>query len=108
MTLPEFARSTTFRSTAAVTVLFGVFTAALFGFVYWKTDRYLTTRTDGLIAAQMKALSALSPERLLAAIEERPLQDPRRVQFAGLFGSDGHRIAGNMETLPPYFSIDGS
>jgi signal transduction histidine kinase len=26
--------------------------------------------------------------------------DPRRVRIAGLFGADGHRIAGNMESLP--------
>jgi signal transduction histidine kinase len=26
--------------------------------------------------------------------------DPRRVRIAGLFGADGHRIAGNLESLP--------
>ena len=33
-------------------------------------------------------------------------QDSRGVQFAGLFGADGRRIAGNMEQLPPGLEID--
>ena len=41
-----------------------------------------------------------APERRLAMIEDRLRQDPRRIRVAGLFGADGRRIAGNIESLP--------
>jgi signal transduction histidine kinase len=34
-------------------------------------------------------------------------QDPRMVQFAGLFSPDGRRIAGNLQAVPPALRIDG-
>jgi signal transduction histidine kinase len=33
-------------------------------------------------------------------------KDPRRIKIAGLFGADGHRIAGNMESLPSGLARD--
>ena len=33
-------------------------------------------------------------------------EDPRRVKLAGLFGADGHRIAGNLAELPHRLEID--
>jgi len=108
MDLPEFMRSTTFRWAILVAGMFAVFVVALFGFIYWKTDRYLTTRSDHVIISQMEVFTTLSPERRLDAINERLKQDPRRVQLVGLFGSDGRRIAGNMESLPADLKADNT
>jgi signal transduction histidine kinase len=33
-------------------------------------------------------------------------KDPQRIKIAGLFGADGHRIAGNLEGLPPGLAPD--
>lgn len=108
MNLPEFIRSTTFRWAILVTGVFAVFIIALFGFIYWKTGRYLTTRSDHVIISQMDVFTTLSPERRLDAINERLKQDPRRVQLVGLFSPDGRSIAGNMESLPTDLKADGA
>jgi len=101
MQLPEFTRLTTLRWTFLVAGIFAAFIVALLGFVYLKTEDDLTTRSDRVIASQMGVFADLSPERRLDAIDEHLKQDPGRVQLAGLFGPNGRRIAGNLESLPP-------
>ena len=98
--LPDFARTTTFRSTLAIAGAFVLCTLVLFGFVYWQAAAYMTSSFDALITGELHIIAAESPERRLAHINERLDNDPRRVRIAGLFGADGHRIAGNMERLP--------
>src|SRR6267143_2443079 len=106
MQLPEFMRSTTLRWTFLVAGIFAAFIVALLGFVYLKTESDLTTRSDRVIASQMSVFANLSPERRLDAINDHLRQDPGRVQLAGLFGSNGRRIAGNLESLPPTVKAD--
>jgi signal transduction histidine kinase len=98
--LPDFARTTTFRSTLAIAGAFVLCTLVLFGFVYWQTAAYMTSSFDALITGELHIIAAEPPERRLAHINERLDNDPRRVRIAGLFGADGHRIAGNLESLP--------
>jgi signal transduction histidine kinase len=98
--LPDFARTTTFRSTLAIAGAFVLCTLVLFGFVYWQTAAYMTSSFDALITGELHIIAGESPERRLAHINERLDNDPRRVRIAGLFGADGHRIAGNFESLP--------
>src|SRR6266436_3038299 len=100
MQLPEFMRSSTLRWTFLVAGTFAAFILALLGFIYLETERDLTTRSDRVIASQMRVFATLSPERRLDAINEHLKQDPSRVQLAGLFSSNGRRIAGNLESLP--------
>src|SRR5207245_838589 len=99
--LPDFARTTTFRWTLAFAGAFVLCTLLLFGFVYWQTAAYMTSRLDGLLTQELSVIAAAAPERRLAQIEDRLRQDPRRIRIAGLFGANGHRIAGNLESLPP-------
>jgi signal transduction histidine kinase len=73
---------------------------ALFGFTYWQTASYLTARSDQMIMTQVNAISSLPEQRRLEAIEEHLRQDSRGVQFAGLFDTDGKRVAGNIASLP--------
>jgi signal transduction histidine kinase len=54
----------------------------------------------------LDGIAALPPERRLEAIDERLRQDPRGVQLAAVFAADGHRISGNLESLPPDLRID--
>jgi signal transduction histidine kinase len=106
MQLPEFTRSTTLRWTVLVAAIFTAFIVAMLGFVYLKTEHDLTRRSDRIIASQLDLFVHLSPERRLEAIDEQLKQDPGRVRLAGLFDSNRHRIAGNLETLPPDLKTD--
>jgi signal transduction histidine kinase len=88
--------------------IFATFIVALLGFVYLKSQDDLTMRSDRVIASQMGVFADLSPERRLDALDEHLKQDPGRVQLAGLFGPNGRRIAGNLESPPPDLTIDNA
>jgi signal transduction histidine kinase len=108
MQLPEFTRSTTLRWSFLGAGILAAFVVGLLGFVYLKTESDLTIRSDRVISSQIGVLVGLAPERRLDAISEHLKQDPGRVQLAGLFGRDGRRIAGNLESLPPDLKTDNT
>ncbi|WP_349543189.1 ATP-binding protein [Bradyrhizobium sp. ARR65] len=103
----RFIRSNTFRWASAVAGVFAAFILLLFGFIYLRIDDYLVVRTDRMIGNQVTVLAALPPERRINAIEDHLAEDSRGVQFAGLFDSDGHRLAGNLARLPE-LKLDGT
>src|SRR6266478_6538406 len=102
--LPDFARTTTFRWTLAVAGAFVLCTLLLFGFVYWQTAAYMTSKIDVLLTEELRVFAANTSGQRLAEIQDRLRKDPDRIKIAGLFGADGHRIAGNLESLPPGLS----
>jgi signal transduction histidine kinase len=108
MRQPQFLHSSTFHWALAVAGVFAVFVIALFGFIYWKTDDYLVARSDGTVAGQLNFIASLPNERQLEAINQNLKQDARGVQYAGLFGADGRKIAGNLEQPPPGLKINDS
>jgi len=101
MTQLLFMRSKTFRWALVVAGVLAVFVISLFGFIYWKTDDYLVARSDKMIASQLNFISGLTGGRQLDAIDQHLKQDSRGVQYAGLFGADGRRLAGDLEEFPP-------
>jgi signal transduction histidine kinase len=98
--LPDFARTSTFRWTLAVAGTFVLYTLVLFGFVYWQTTAYMISETDLLLTEELRVFADNTPEQRLTEIDDRLRKDPRRVKVAGMFAADGHRIAGNIESLP--------
>jgi signal transduction histidine kinase len=88
--------------------VFAVFVIVLFGFIYWQTDRYLVARSDGVITSELNFIADLPSGRQLDAIDQHLHQDPRNVQYAGLFGADGSRITGNLERFPSELKMSGS
>jgi signal transduction histidine kinase len=104
--LPDFARTTTFRSTLIVAGAFILCTVLLFGFVYWQTVVYLMTKNDLLITQELRVFVANTPAQRLQEIDDRLRKDPERIKVAGLFGNDGHRVAGNIESLPTGIAPD--
>jgi signal transduction histidine kinase len=98
--LPDFARTTTFRWTLAVAGAFVFGTLVLFGFVYWQTATYMRSSIDRLLTGEVGLIAPDTPQRRLELIVNRLRDDPRHIRIAGLFGADGHRIAGNLESLP--------
>ncbi|MBO0712473.1 MAG: HAMP domain-containing protein [Acetobacteraceae bacterium] len=107
MRLTDFTRTTTFRGAVAVAGMFAVYMLLLFAAIYWQTGRYLTARSDAVVELQAQVFAAGTSEERLIAIDQLLRQDPRGVQHAGLFASDGRRIAGNLERVPPELTIDG-
>jgi signal transduction histidine kinase len=104
--LPDFARTTTFRSTLIVAGTFFLCTVLLFGFVYWQTVVYLMDKYDLLLAQELRVFVANTPQQRLDEIDDRLRKDPERIKVAGLFGNDGHRISGNIESLPAGIAPD--
>jgi signal transduction histidine kinase len=105
--LPDFIRTTTFRSTAAVAGMFAVYIAILFAIVYWRTERYLMARSDEVITMRVSELASTENRHRLDAISDFLKQDPRMVQYAGLFAADLRPIAGNLHYLPSDLKVDG-
>jgi signal transduction histidine kinase len=105
--LPELTRTTTFRWTLVVGGIYALSIVLLFGVVYWRTEQYLTTRSDDVVTRQAETLAAAVPEKRLDAIDWLLEQDPRRVQHAGLFAADGQRIAGNLARVPADLQVNG-
>jgi signal transduction histidine kinase len=108
MSLPNFVHTTIFRWALAAAGAFAIFIIALFGFIYWRTDRYLIERSDRVIAQQLSVVSALPAERMADAMDYQLKEDPRGVQFAGLFRSDGSRAAGNLDGPPTNLRLDAT
>lgn len=100
MRLPEFIRTTTFRWTLVVSGAFAFCILLMFGLVYWQTATYMTARVDGTLARDADAMAHDASDRWHEVIDERLRQDPRRIRLAALFGVDGARITGNLESLP--------
>src|SRR6476659_5312860 len=108
MRQPQFIRSNTFHWALAVAGVFAVFIIVLFGFIYWQADQYLIARSDRMITSQLNVVAGLPNERRLDWINEHLEQDSRGVQYAGLFGADGRKIAGNLERFPPELAMNDS
>jgi signal transduction histidine kinase len=96
----EFFRTTSFRWAMAFATVFAVSMCLLSGFIYWQTVRYFTRRVDTEMRGYAQA-PALYPH-----LEPNdPLQrffshDPQQVKIGGLFDAAGHRLAGNLATVP--------
>jgi signal transduction histidine kinase len=100
--------ATTLRWTLVVATIFATLIVAMLGFIYSKTKHDLTARSERILASQVSVFAQLSSERRLDAIDEHLKQDPGRIRLAGLFSSNGRRIAGNLESLPPDLRTDNA
>jgi signal transduction histidine kinase len=103
--LPDFVRTTTFRWTS---IAFAVCILLFSAFVYWEAAAYMLARMDAAISEESLAIASDTPDRRLNAIEDRLSEDPRRIKLAGLFDADGHRIAGNLESVPPGLTVNAT
>jgi signal transduction histidine kinase len=104
--LPDFARTTTFRWTLAIAGAFVLGALVLFGFVYWQTAAYMTSSYDRLLTSEVSSIAPDAPTHQVERVVNRLRDDPRRVRIAGLFAADGHRLVGNLESLPAGLTPD--
>ena len=103
--LPDFLRTTTFRWTS---IAFAACILLFSAFVYLEAAAYMLARMDAAITEESFVIAADTPDRQLNAIDDRRSEDPRRIKLAGLFGADGHRIAGNLESVPQGLPVNAT
>jgi signal transduction histidine kinase len=103
--LPVFVRTTTFRWTS---IAFAAGILLFSAIVYWEAAAYMLAGIDAAIAEESLVIASDTPDGQLNAIEDRLSEDPRRIKLAGLFGAGGHRIAGNLESLPDRLAVDAT
>lgn len=108
MRLPEFARTTTFRWTVAISGAFTLCVILMFVFVLGEEYSYLSSDVDRLNSENARLVTAETKENRVRRLNEYLQNDPRRVKLGGLFDSDGNRIAGNIENLPATLQTDSS
>ncbi|HTE76707.1 MAG TPA: ATP-binding protein [Xanthobacteraceae bacterium] len=106
--LPEFARTTTFRWTLAISGAFTLCVILMFVFVLGEEYSYLSSDVDRLNSENARLVTAETKENRVRRLNEYLQNDPRRVKLGGLFDSDGNRIAGNIENLPATLQTDSS
>jgi signal transduction histidine kinase len=104
--LPEFTRTTTFRWTLAISGAFVLCTFLMFGFVLAQAYSFTRSDADSLNSENIALITAEDPGARVSRLDEYLQNDPRRLKLGGLFDSDGHRIAGNIENLPPDLQRD--
>jgi signal transduction histidine kinase len=103
--LPDFVRTTVFRW---ISIAFAVCILLFSAIVYWEAAAHMRARMDAAITEESLVIAADTPSRQLNAIEDRLSEDPRRIKLTGLFDADGHRIAGNLESLPPGLMVNAT
>ena len=106
MRLPEFVRTTTFRWTIAISGAFALCAFLMFGFVLAQTYSYALSDADSLNSENVRLIAAEDADARVRRLNEYLQNDPRREKLGELFDSDGHRIAGNIENLPPDLQPD--
>jgi signal transduction histidine kinase len=103
--LPDFVRTTVFRW---ISIAFAVCILLFSAIVYWEAAAHMRARMDAAITEESLVIAADTPSRQLNAIEDRLSEDPRRIKLTGLFDADRHRIAGNLESLPPELMVNAT
>lgn len=101
MHLSNFLRTTSFRLALLFSLLFGVASLTLFGFLYVQTSGYLVSRVDGWLEREQQAFAALSPDGFMARLATRTVADPNLERPFVLFDPAGRRVIGSELELPP-------
>ena len=79
----------------------------MFGFILAQAYSYMTADVDALISGVANAIASNEPQQQrILGLDQYLRADPRHVKLGGLFAADGHRIAGNIETLPAMLHRD--
>jgi methyl-accepting chemotaxis protein len=104
--LPEFTRTTTFRWSLAISGAFAFCAFLMFGFVLAQAYSYTRSDADTLNGENIALIAAGDRSARVSRLNEYLQNDQRRLKLGALFDSDGHRIAGNIESLPPDLQRD--
>ncbi|CAM3524837.1 ATP-binding protein [Paracidovorax anthurii] len=99
--LSDTLRTSHFRTATYFLAVFALSSAALLGYVYWKTSFYLAHEVDLELQTKAQRWSQLPPEVLLREVEGQLRRDPSRREPAMLIGAGGERVAGAFDLAEP-------
>ena len=104
MLLSKTLRSSTFRLAILYVSLFGVSVAALFGYVYWSTTRYVKQRYDTMVVVDRRELldtfARGGREGLIRELRSHQADTPADGDVYMLADADYAPIAGNLKDWP--------
>jgi signal transduction histidine kinase len=100
VSLIELFATTTFRLALAFAGFFAGASLLLFAFIYLNTAIFETRRIDQLIATDAQILASEPNDVMMQVVATRVTNDFHRVTYAGLFDATGHRLAGNLASIP--------
>ena len=92
-------RSTAFRWALGIALWSTLLSLLLFAFVYWQTATFMQDELAQVLRHEAR-YAAREPARAAARIETWISEDLHSVHFAGLFGADGGKLAGNLDARP--------
>lgn len=100
---PKILKTSTFRLAAIYLLVFAVSVGAILAYVFWNTAGLLERQTDATIRAEVQALAdqyrILGLRGIVETIQRRSAERGGGVYL--LADSDGKRVAGNLEAVPP-------
>ncbi len=104
--MPDLFRSTGFRWALGIAAWTTVMALTMFAFVYWQTADFMREELAETLRLEVRAAAA-QPAAALERVETWIAMDRHATHYAGLFGPDGTRRAGNLVALPAALPRDG-
>ncbi|TXN22440.1 ATP-binding protein [Methylobacterium sp. WL9] len=105
--MPDVLQRTAVRWTLAIALWSTLLSLGLFGFVYWRTAAFMQAELAHALRHELGYASS-EPNAAAGRIETWLGEDLHSVRFAGLFDTDGQRLAGNLDTAPADLPDDGA
>ncbi|GJE13712.1 Adaptive-response sensory-kinase SasA [Methylobacterium longum] len=104
--MPRLILSFAFRWALGIAVWSTLLSLLLFAFVYWQTAAFMQNELAQVLRHEAR-YAAREPAKAVNRIETWISEDLHSVHFAGLFGADGTRLAGNLDARPADLPLDG-
>ena len=104
--MSRLVRSFAFRWALGIALWSTLLSLLLFAFVYWQTAAFMQDELAEVLRHEAR-YAAGDSAKAAARIETWVSEDLHSVHFAGLFGTDGRKLAGNLDVRPPELPLDG-
>jgi signal transduction histidine kinase len=104
--MSRLTRSFAFRWALGIALWSTLLSLVLFAFVYWQTAAFMQDELNQVLRHEVR-YAARDPGQAANRIETWISEDLHSVHFAGLFGSDGGTLAGNLAARPAALRLDG-
>ncbi|GJE55123.1 sensor histidine kinase [Methylobacterium thuringiense] len=104
--MSRLTRSFAFRWALGIALWSTLLSLMLFAFVYWQTAAFMQDELNQVLRHEVR-YAARDPGQAANRIETWISEDLHSVHFAGLFGPDGKKLAGNLDARPANLSLDG-
>jgi signal transduction histidine kinase len=92
--------TTTFRWLCAYAAIFSLCFVALLGFIEYSVGAAMEREADSGIRWQMRYFDSKGDDQIAPVIDRRLERENRHTNYYGLFAPDGHRIEGDIFTVP--------